>query len=842
MDKKRRNQAASVGAIAFAALLVAAAVGLLLHGGGRYYFGAVESDLTAVFYPYRVFVWRWFSRGVFPLWDPHIFGGVPVLEMQQTLSLNPVRLFASWFFTPRVSLLVETAGYVVVAAMGSWFALRRLLKCSAPASLLGLMVFVFGGLFTIRVGAGHITVLAALCWWPLAVGLTFRLAETVTFVPRLTAATLMRGLWTRAGVRRPLLWLAATNAMVLLAGGPQYVVYLFWTELLVVAVVARTPLFALVALGISWALALCLSAPQWLPALWYLPFTGRGEGSGSVMQGAPLSDLLVILIELLMPHPLGDDLQQPHLFQKAAWETITYPGIVALVLIGAFKLRFFGKLAGHLWSRLRKRSVAFSRSADFNRRAACMVILLLGVYLMTGGWLPGFSSFREPIKARAILALGMAMAAALEFDALLRLSGVAYLRRINWLTNYAASALVACVIGVGFCWLAGRDAWFVGLLKLFPSPLDAAASKFYNAVMVDPQLGIRPFKYAALWVAGGAAVIAVTVILLGSTSRTTRVLAISALLGIAAVDLCRAHWIALYAHHPYDRIELRPDLRSCLEQQLAESTARNELPWRVTLPPQLVNGSHFVDGLYETGGYDPLMPARGNSRVVIEMPANDATGRRPLKMVHQAIGRRIDCTQSFAPLDESATSCPCAVIAEASIVDLERQVTAGAPQRFDSFGPRVDNLNYVAVGTSKWLTEDPPQIDPEITKRIASIHVDPSSPDGHGTVAGETLRTQTVTAPNELSANLTLNSPALLLYRTTWLPGWQVCVDGGTWESALCANRWMVCVPVDKGERRVTFRYTPVALWFSVALAAVAWFGIALLLLLKTRFREGLRP
>ena len=68
------------------------AAGLMVAGGDSLYFGTRGSDLVTYFYPNRVFVHRWLARGVWPMWNPHVFGGYPVLESQQMALLNVARM------------------------------------------------------------------------------------------------------------------------------------------------------------------------------------------------------------------------------------------------------------------------------------------------------------------------------------------------------------------------------------------------------------------------------------------------------------------------------------------------------------------------------------------------------------------------------------------------------------------------------------------------------------------------------------------------------------------------------------------------------------------------------
>jgi hypothetical protein len=162
---------------------------------------------------------------------------------------------------------------------------------------------------------------------------------------------------------------------------------------------------------------------------------------------------------------------------------------------------------------------------------------------------------------------------------------------------------------------------------------------------------------------------------------------------------------------------------------------------------------------------------------------------------------------------------------EAQIVDIERKVVAGVPARQEVFGPRIDGLNYVQPGTSKWLSTPLP-ISYEEAAQIQQIKILPEKPDGHGLLPGEVTKVGMNSAPHQVQVRADLKAPGLLVLRTTWLPGWSVRVDGSPWHKPLCANRWMLCTPVAAGTHNVEFRYRPVALYVSIAVCALAWLAM----------------
>ena len=63
--------------------------------------------------------------------------------------------------------------------------------------------------------------------------------------------------------------------------------------------------------------------------------------------------------------------------------------------------------------------------------------------------------------------------------------------------------------------------------------------------------------------------------------------------------------------------------------------------------------------------------------------------------------------------------------------------------------------------------------------------------------------------PNGYTFDVSLKRPALLMVRTTWLPGWNVRIDAGRPTQALCANHWMPAVAVPPGKHEIAFYYRP---------------------------------
>jgi len=803
---------------------------VLLYQSASCYFGALDSDLRNQFYPWRVFVHRWFQRGVFPFWNPHAFGGYPTVETQQMLALNPVRLASLWA-PPRIGVALEAAANMLIAVAATWFALRRLMGCSGPASAVGVASFVFGAVFAMRVGAGHVTVVAATAWWPLAAATAAR-ASLLGAGP--TGSSVRE--WLRAAVRftpgelRLLVLLAISNSLVVLAGAPQYIVYLFWIEVVIIVFAARWVPGGLVKLCSTWAVALLLSAPQWLPFLWYLPITGRS--SASMMQATEWSELRILLLETIFPFPLGDDLRAPHLFTKPSWEVSVYGGALQFSITAALLLILLARISRPTtrtrWSFWQQRELS---RREWQGRIVAAVILL-GVHLVMGWWLPGFSSFREPLKARAILALGIALGSAVGFDLVLRRAMVKHARPL-----LSFVLLLVLIAAATLGWFSREAGWYLAMLRSFPPTMEVTSYNFLQEVYADPALGLHLLKHAAIQT-GAVAGLALLLLALKRSRLTGTILLI-----LAVADPFYTTWYAYNSRHSYqENAEMPAFIREAYVPLLAPTLSGAENPWRSSMPSWLINRTHLVEGLFETGGYDPVMPVDANNRVLLAIsPGGTNVGTSSsLPMVHRALGRRYDSAHLRDPkvmYANSSVSVAQEVAPGASLVDLERKLEAGHAEF--GFGPRADNTNLVTdQGLIKNQRPDPSE---RVRQIVAGIRPLPQQPDGHGPVTGEVVKVLPMEDPAHLQIQTSLLAPGLLLYRTTWLPGWSVSIDGGKAEKPLCANSWMVAAQVPAGIHTVEFRYRPILWNFALLLSCVGALVVCTLLALS-RLLSRVRP
>lgn len=820
------------GAIVALGLVILICVAALLHGGGELYFGPSLSDLTEEFYPRTVFISRWLDRGVFPLWDPHLFGGYPLVETQQPSVLYPSVILPAWCLSPEAAMLATMSLHMIVALVFGYAGFRMGFRLSPWAALLATTTFALGAAFTTRVGAGHFTVVAVCGWYPLAIGCALQAARRVPPLRRRTGTL-------RALLRnRPLaLWLlasAAVNALTVLAGSQQYVVYLFWMQTVAaLAALKRTRwLGAVASIGAAWALAAALSAPQWLPTLSYIPFSGRGQIPMRMVSN-PL-DRLTLPLELLLPFPLGDDLASPHVHMKNIWETASYPGAAALALVVAGATGF-----------------AARRGRGSRRPRISLCLIALGLYFCLGYRLPGLGMFREPLKARIVLAFGISLCAALAFERLRseaargpRSNAAAHrpgARGIQsaTLARWSAVAVLLAAWGIVACFLLGSYPVQI-LLNSGTAPLSPEARVVWIQVRENPEL-LRNTLLPA--VAAVTLVLGLFVFALAWIRRRPR-FALAACLLLACAEPLVWHIRYLYSNHPYPpRCGLPEDVAAFLESEIEATRRAGGAPWRVTFPNAWVNRAYYHDGLLETGGYDPFIPAYANSRSVLKGISAFPDRRVLREPVAQALGRRFNFLE--CPIDPAARPDELNVFrdsATASIAAVTRSVRpADIPLGW--FGPDMNGVTGVLPGEARYVFAETPaeELPDEFRREVQAIDrfeeatstsdsastPTPATADREVESDGDSIRMETQRAPGCYDFHVRLRAPALFILRTTWLPGWRVRVDEGPATSPWVANRWTLGAPVGEGNHRIVFEYRPVRFTLSLWTALAAWLIVA---------------
>lgn len=209
--------------------------------------GPVLSDPALMFEPWQIFARREACAGRLPLWNPHAFGGAPLLGNMQSALLSPFTL-PTYLLPASRALGVGALLKSLTAGLGMYWFLGVVGLAAFP-SLVGALAFGFGGFVSVWVcwPLGGVAVLL-----PVALGATERLRQT--------------GRWREAG------WLGLATSALILAGHPQTSFYVFLVAGIYALLSATGPgrwrFLGLFAAGMG--IAGAVTAVQVLPFIEYL--------------------------------------------------------------------------------------------------------------------------------------------------------------------------------------------------------------------------------------------------------------------------------------------------------------------------------------------------------------------------------------------------------------------------------------------------------------------------------------------------------------------------------------------------------------------------------------------
>ncbi|MFQ5576812.1 MAG: hypothetical protein ACE5G8_07475, partial [Anaerolineae bacterium] len=373
----------------------------------------VGVDVFLYFYPYRAYVADALLGGRFPLWNPHIFMGVPFLANSQAGLLYPPNWLFLWASPPK-QVAYSIGLHIWLAGVGAYCFARRSLNLTRPGALVGAMVFALGGFLGAQ--AEHINQLQVSAWLPWIFWLFDRLrtgppGDAVAAGPLLREAALP--------FRQTVALLGVIIALMLLAGHSQSVyISLFGLGIyglfqmqyplrsprklaarLLAALAGFVPLLAAI------ALALLVSAAQLWPTLQLAQHSLRSGGLSYNEAVAFSLNPLALGYTLLPPYGVNLEMKLGQAFS----EFVAYIGLLPLLLAGWAALRLLRAGAG------RVRGLAVTGAAG--------LLLALGVftgplYILLYRFVPGFNLFRVPARWLLLYALAAAMLAGAGFDRL----------------------------------------------------------------------------------------------------------------------------------------------------------------------------------------------------------------------------------------------------------------------------------------------------------------------------------------------------------------------------------------------------------------------------------------
>ncbi len=148
---------------------------------GNVWMPAGGGDLAQFLYPTYTFAAAWWRRGVIPLWNPHLFGGMSFVGDIQSGIFYPLNLITFFLTSPLTFRDMEFLSvlhfFIAGAAMyaflrfGAWKldsnfqAPTYNVQLSRLAALAGALAFEFSDLFITHFG--NLNLIATIAWMPL---------------------------------------------------------------------------------------------------------------------------------------------------------------------------------------------------------------------------------------------------------------------------------------------------------------------------------------------------------------------------------------------------------------------------------------------------------------------------------------------------------------------------------------------------------------------------------------------------------------------------------------------------------------------------------------------------
>lgn len=716
--------------------------------------GHPRSDFQYYFWPLRCFLTRCIQQGAFPLWNPHLFCGYPVVESVQSALIYPPNFFALWL-SPVVALNILTAAHLVLNYLAWLLCLRGVFRFHIVPSSLVAALANLTAILPYRIFAGHLTVIFSLPWFPVLIASAMKLSSS----------------------QRSTRWLgvaAIAAAAAFTSGAPQYALFSLWGFVVVCLATSSKGNFA--KSGFLSAAALLLGAllatPQLAATSEYIPYSARSGGWGV---HAYLPGTLSTLWETFLAAPFGNGVTELHLNERGVWDTAGYLGTIVLVLA------FVGLVASARQPKQEKRI------------RAALALIGLGLYLMLGGWLPGFSALRENQRAVVIVHAGMFVLVACGLDQMVPTFGSSFARRQIY--PISAWAFVASILGIAvlahlftryyaFLWRHWESHCF-GRLRFSPS--EGIDGQAYVAATFG-----RSLNWALVWLSVAGSI---TTLAWRWPRGFLPLLALAMLL-----DPFIQHLPVYRTRTPIDSIDIPAEVNKDLDQIMLSRQHNHTGLFRMVFPTSLTNRAQCFDLIGDAGGYDPLMPHLALARRNWTERPLSTEQKRTLYFNTVGIGATI--TEPFAQPESIApryrlmrlvvhSSMPAV-----GLTTITTSLSVNPPQY--SFGPVEDSTHTVANRET-------------LEALLAWFKQDPGCSQMHNRFAHRIVRSYGLANPNSMRFFCISPQNALLVVSSTWLPGWRVeeAPNRRLFQRSLLVNGWMIGYPIPAGASWVAFRYAP---------------------------------
>jgi hypothetical protein len=334
-----------------------------------------------------------YSDSSFPLWNPYLMCGVPLIAEIQSGLFYPLNIVFRIFpldIAANISLFIHL--YLLAFCT---YCYGRQIHISRAGATIAASVFCFCGPVFLRLFIGHHTDLYTIAWIPAVFLVVHRIGKT-------------------PGLKN-FIYLGLVLCLQILAGHTQYLFYtiffswlylLFVTRHLLRRNLIRSWVLHNAGFFFSICIAVLIALPQIIPVYEMLSLSPRK--SLDISDVAKFSFPPQNLLTFLTPLIFGDGVKIPYWGLYNLWEMCAYCGVMSL-LLSVFAIKYV-KTANHV--------VFFLFLAVF------AVIMALGEHTplleLFYHVLPGFKMFRGHSKMHIFCCFAIALLAGFGYDALQR--------------------------------------------------------------------------------------------------------------------------------------------------------------------------------------------------------------------------------------------------------------------------------------------------------------------------------------------------------------------------------------------------------------------------------------
>ncbi len=718
------------------------------------------------FYPWRQAALAAVRAGEWPLWNPLVGNGAPLLANYQSALLYPPNWLAL-IMPLALSFGWLGALHLILAGVGM-VTLARSLGLRPLGQAMAGLAFGLSQYLVARVG--FLSINAAVAWLPWVVW-------AVEQQTRLSAAAEARERL------RPALALAASVGLLLLAGHAQTA----WYVLLLAGAWALWRLLGPVVLGAG------LAAAQLLPTAELMQVSPRAASADY--------DFVVTysfspwrLLTLLAPDLLGNPARGRYYGYGNYWEDAVYAGVVPLLL--ALNV-LFGAFIGRL-RRVRGAAREATPTAGLPlflgvTLLVCVVLALgsnTGVFPFFYNHVPTFNLFQAPARMLIGLVFALALLAGLGADRWQPPRD----RALYWTRLGTAGAVAFGLVGVAALVGLPNTGPVAAQLKTVARALALAGLGLFVAGAFSLLLGTLVVS-ARAWTGGVVAFVALDLIFVGYGLNPGAPPALYSQPSSIAVALAPHLDGRRLFYYPLEEQSVK--FKRLLSFEIFGTPAQ-ALATRAVLLPNTAG----MDGLASANNFDPLVSAR-YARLLEAVEATQSPAL--LRLMNVAV------LASSAP-----RGWP--LLAEVQDVGVQFYQVPGQSER-----AWVTHNAYVAADGDAALAQVAlPGFDPATTVVLEAGETDLSLPETAGIVNIETVTL--TSAFNTVTVRAALIRPGWVVLADTHYPGWVARVDGVT-VPLLHANYAFRAVAVGAGEHTVEFLYRPgmfqAGLWLSLGSLAV---------------------